>query len=173
MTFPYGTARRPHLAEHPALVLQCRGYSLVELMVVLSLFAIFARIALPQLRSGRMQIVAAQRMVIANLRLARTNAISKSVHYQVAFPSNSQILVSRMLESPAGSGTWVVDVTKQQTIKMPSPATFVSGLVGTVVEFNSRGQVANRTTTLQVDAQDTYGMTKSVQVWPSGQVNEL
>lgn len=150
-----------------------RGYSVIELMVTMAIFAIVAKIALPEFDNRRMQITAAQRLLIADLRTARSNAISKSVHYQVTFPSTTQIKVSRMLENPVGSGTWVVDTTNVQTIKLPKVTNVPTALVGTTIEFNSRGLVVNLTGPQQIDAQDSFGNTKSLQVWPSGQVNEL
>ncbi len=149
------------------------GYSLVELMVTVSLVAIVAGIALPRWDPKRVQLSAAQRSVIANLRLARTSAISKSVHYQVSFPTVTQIRVSRMQENPVGSGTWQVDTSNVQTIKLPSVTQVKSSVVGNSVEFNSRGIALNLTALWQIDLQDTYGNTKSLQVWPSGQVNEV
>src|SRR5262250_3291678 len=122
-------------ASVPSTRLACTaGYSLVELLVSVSILGIIAGIAMPQIRSGRMQVGNAQRLLIANLRLARTNAISKSVHYQVTFPTATQIRVSRMNEVPAGSGVWQVDTTNQRTITLPSPTSLKSTVVGTTVE---------------------------------------
>ena len=150
-----------------------RGYSIIEIIVTMTIFAIIAKIALPEFDNRRLQVTQAQRLLIANLRTARCNAISKSVHYQVAFPSTTQISMSRMLENPAGSGTWVVDTNNVQTTKMPKVTNLPTALVGTTVEFNTRGLAINLTEPQQIDAQDIFGMTKSLQVWPSGQVNEL
>ena len=115
-----------------------------------------------------------QRLLIANLRLARTNAISKSVHFKVSFPSATQVQVARLKESPAGSGIWLADTASPaQTITLPASTSVKSTVVGTSVEFNSRGLAVRLTGPWQVDAQDAFGVTKSVQVWPSGQVNEF
>ena len=152
--------------------LDAGGFTLVEMFVALAFLAILTAIAIPHFDPRRMQIVSAQRLLLANLRVARTNAISKSVHYQVSLPTTTQIKVSRMLEPTPNSGSWSVDSTKVQTIRLPSITTITSTEVGTTIEFNSRGFVVNPTPGPQrLDVQDTYGQTKYVQVWPSGQIN--
>ena len=172
----------PRAAENPNALKQhatryCRrdgaGHTLIEMVVVLSILAIMAAYAVPEYRASRVHINNTQRLLLANLRLARTNAISKSVHYQVAFPSATQMQVSRMVENPPGSGTWQVDTTNVQTIPLPTSTQVKSTVVGTVYEFNARGITVNLSTPQQIDLQDSFGLTKSIQVWPSGQVNEL
>jgi len=173
-TSPRITRCRPPAGRATSWVVTAAGgYGLIELLVTLSIFTIIAGIAMPEIRAARMQVGNAQRLLIANLRLARANAISKSIHYQVTFPTANQIVVSRMNETPVGSGTWLVDTTTQRTIAVPSPAFLKSTVVGTTYEFTTRGLVVNLNAPVQLDAQDTYGMTKSLQIWPSGQINEL
>jgi Tfp pilus assembly protein FimT len=150
-----------------------RGFGLIDMVTTLSVVAILAGAAFPSFDNRRVQIIAAQRLVIADLRLARTNAITKSVHFQVSFPTARQIRVARMQESPPGSGAWQVDSSNVQTTTLPNVTQIQSSEVGTSVEFNSRGMAVNLTAPQQIDARDTFGVTKSLQVWPSGQVNEL
>jgi prepilin-type N-terminal cleavage/methylation domain-containing protein len=150
-----------------------RGFTLIDVVTTLSVIAILAGIALPRFDNRRVDIMAAQRLVIAKLRLARTNAITKSVHFRVSFPTASQIQVASMQENPPGSGTWQVDSSNVQTIPLPNVTQIQSSEVGTSIEFNSRGIAVNLTAPQQIDARDTFGVTKSLQVWPSGQVNEL
>jgi hypothetical protein len=112
-------------------------------------------------------------LVIANLRLARGNAINESGHTQVALPSLNQMRVAPTVENPAGSGTWQVDTSRVRTISLPTSTQFSSAMVGTVVEFISRGFVVNLTAPLRITAEDKFGATRSLRVWPSGQVHEL
>ena len=167
-TFPgVGCAR-------PIPVLCCPGgYTLIDLTMTVALLGVLIAIAIPHANQQRVQIINTQRLAIASLRLARANAISKNVHFQVAFPDSRQIRVSRMVENPVGSGTWQVDTTSVQTTPLPAPTSFPSRLIGTSIEFNSRGFVVNLNVPLRIDAQDTFGVTKSLQVWPSGQIYEL
>lgn len=159
------------------------AYTVLELMVTLAIFFVVAKIAVSYFEPRRMQIQAAQRLLIANLRVARANAITRSVHFQVALKSANQIKVSQMQETPAGSGNWQVGANVQ-TITLPSVTSIKSTEVGTTVEFGTRGWAcfATSSTTctvgtvvspLQIDAQDTFGQTRSLQVWSSGQVNAL
>lgn len=151
-----------------------RGYTLIELVVGLSIVGILAAVAIPHLTPRTMNIIATQRLLIANLRLARTNAISKSVHFKVSFPSTTQVQVARLKENPAGSGVWQADAASPaQTITLPASTSVKATVVGTSVEFNSRGLAVSLTGPWQVDAQDSFGVIKSLQVWPSGQVNEF
>jgi Tfp pilus assembly protein FimT len=166
-----------HNAGRPATTYRhvVAGITLIELAVTLSLMFIIVGTAIPMLDPGRLHVNAAQRLVIANIRLARAAAITKGVHYQVSFPlnDNTRFSVIRMKENPAGSGTWVTDNTQVQTNPLPSKTNLANNLAGTTIEFNTRGFAVNVTAVEQIDLQDKYGATKSLQVWPSGQVNEL
>jgi Tfp pilus assembly protein FimT len=143
---------------------------MIELLVVLTVAGILAAIAMPRFRVGRMQINVAQRLVIANLRIARANAITRGVHYRVEFISVSQLKLEAM---KLVGGAWVIDTSKVQTVPLPAPAQLASAAVGTNVEFNTRGFAVNLTQPQQINVTDTFGVTKSLQAWPSGQVNEL
>ncbi|HVN84733.1 MAG TPA: prepilin-type N-terminal cleavage/methylation domain-containing protein [Candidatus Binatia bacterium] len=171
---------RVQTRRYPRLLCDVRGYSMVEMMVALSVAAIIMAIAIPRLRTQRVNIQTAYRQVIAAFRIARANAISKSTHYQVSFPDSTHVKISPMYEPTPGSGVWVVDTTKVQTQVLPNRTTINAAAVNTLVEFNSRGIVTNSTIPTpaagqapQVDVQDTYGATKSTQVWPSGQIYGL
>jgi Tfp pilus assembly protein FimT len=148
------------------------GYSLIQLVVTLSIVAILGAIAVPSWKASQMNILTARRMVLANLRLARANAITKSLHYQVSFPDAGHVTLSGMLQSPAGSGTWVVDTTKVQTSALPANTQVSAAALSTTVQFNTRGMVANATTMTAISLTDSFSNTKSLQVWPSGQINE-
>ena len=155
---------------HPALGV--RGYTLIEVVVVLSILAIFLRTAMPMWNANTMNILTARRLVLANLRLARGNAITKSLHYQVSFPADQgHIALSGMLQNPAGSSTWAVDSTKVRTNALPTNTQVATPAV--TVEFNTRGMVANATAMTVISVTDSFGNTKSLQVWPSGQMNEI
>ena len=144
------------------------GYSLIELVVTICIVGVMAATAMPMWNASRMNILTARRMVSATLRLARTNAITKSVHYQVSFPDSGHVSLSAMT---LNAGNWVVDTTKVQTSPLPSGTQ--PSVVSTKVEFNTRGMVVNTSTMTQIKVTDSFGKTKSLQVWPSGQINEM
>jgi prepilin-type N-terminal cleavage/methylation domain-containing protein len=148
------------------------GFTLLEVMAAIGITAILGAVAIPMWRASSMNIVTARRMVLANLRLARTNAITKSLHYQVSFPDAGHVALSAMRQEPADSGTWVVDTADVQTSALPAKTQVPADSLSTVVEFNTRGMVANASTVVRISLTDASGNTKSFQVWPSGQINE-
>jgi len=143
---------------------------MIEMLGMLGLLGIAFATALPTINPARIQITKAQRVLIANLRLARSSAITKNVHYAVTFPSSTNLKLQRM---KLQNGVWIVDTTQVQTISLPSGTKVPSSLVGSSVEYGTRGQAVNLTAVKQIDITDTFGATKSTQAWPSGQVNEL
>jgi prepilin-type N-terminal cleavage/methylation domain-containing protein len=160
----------PPRAQVPAW--RVRGYSVIELMVTVTVVAILMGIAVPLWKASSLNIVTARRMVVANLRLARANAITKSIHYQVSFATDpGSVKLSRMLPPTPPATTWTVDTTKVQTSALPKSTQTSTPSV--VVEFNTRGMVANSSTMTLITLTDSFGHTKSLQVWPSGQVHEL
>ena len=149
-----------------------RGYSLIELLVALSILGVLARIAVPMWKATSMNIVSARRMVVANLRLARANAITKSIHYQVSFTTDKgSVKLSGMVQPTPPATTWTVDTTKVQTTVLPKSAQVSTSSV--VVEFNTRGMVVNSSAVTLISLTDSVGNTKSLQVWPSGQIHEM
>ncbi len=146
--------------------------TIIELLVTLSILAIVTASAPLLLDATRLHINEGQLVLIGSLRLARANAINKSLHYQVTCHA-TQFIVARMAENPPGSGTWVPDPsTPAQTTTLPS-RTHLIQVFDTVVEFNARGFAVNLSTVKQLDLQDDFGVIRSLQIWPSGQVNEL
>jgi len=153
-----------------APVWRVRGYSMIEVMVALSVLAILMRIAVPMWKANSLNVVTARRIVVANLRLARANAITKSIHYQVSFTTGSAKL-SGMVQPTPPATAWTVDTTKVQTTTLPNSTSVSTSSV--VVEFNTRGMVANSSTMTLISLTDSAGHTKSLQVWPSGQIHEM
>ncbi len=148
------------------------GRSLIEVVVTVSMVGIISAIAMPRWNASRLNIVTARRTVLATLRLARANSITKSTHYQVSFPDSTHVALSAMYQNPAGSGNWVVDTTKVQTIALPASTQIASASLSTTVQFNTRGMATNLTTVRQVSVSDSFSNTKVLNVWPSGQMNE-
>lgn len=172
----------PKLLDKRAVrrITSARGYSLVEVIVAMALFGVLARIAVPHFDTRKMQINASQRMVIASLRMARAKAITKSVHFRIDFLSATQVRVAQMVQDNAG--VWNIDSTKTTTTTLPASTRFASGtqcispcqaIIGTNIEFNSRGISTNLAAVEQITLIDDFGKSKALQAWPSGQINEL
>ncbi|HVO23070.1 MAG TPA: prepilin-type N-terminal cleavage/methylation domain-containing protein [Candidatus Margulisiibacteriota bacterium] len=149
-----------------------RGYSLIEVTVAIAVLAILVRIAVPIWKAGSLNVVTARKVVMANLRAARANAITKSMHYQVSFVAdNNSVKLSGMQQPTPPATSWTVDTLKVQTSTLPK-STWVS-TPSVVVEFNTRGMVVNSSSVTLITFADSYGRTKSLQVWPSGQIHEM
>ena len=147
-----------------------RGYTMIEILVAITIFGIIARTASSAYTAKRLQLGAAQRQVIAQLRLARSSAISQDTHYSVSITSTTQLKVFPMT---LNGTVWQASSTPSVKLTLPSVTSFSTTVVGKTFEFNSRGVVLGASAVQQVDLKDTYNATKSLQVWPSGQVNEL
>jgi prepilin-type N-terminal cleavage/methylation domain-containing protein len=67
-----------------------RGFSMVELSVVLGLMAIAAAIAIPMLASSMrgMQLISDTRSISTTMTYAKMSAISQLTHYRVSFDLN-------------------------------------------------------------------------------------
>src|SRR5262249_28874392 len=88
--------RAPARRQRHSLLRSTAGLTLVDLVTTLSVVGIVASTAMPHFDKRRANVGTTQRLVIANLRLARSNAVTRNVHYQVEFPSASQMKVERM-----------------------------------------------------------------------------
>ena len=147
-----------------------RGFSVIEVLVGIAMFGILVKTAISDINSPRIQIASTQLQVVGQLRLARMKAITSVSHYSVSFTSASQFKVYPMTYN----GTiWQLAATPINTVTLPSAVSFPSALVGTGIEFNSRGMMVSPTAVTQIDLTDSFGQTRSLQAWPSGQVNAL
>ena len=154
---------------HTGSVRECAssGYSLIELLVTMAVLSILTGTAFLGYRSNRLQSNNAQHLVMGILRGARASAISKSVHFTVEFTASDHLLVQRMVHDNTG---WHVDSTSVRTVPIPAPAYLASPAVGTHVEFDSRGLAVNLSAPQQIELRDSFGVSKSLQAWPSGEI---
>ena len=144
------------------------GYTLIEVLVGMAVFGVLISTALPRYHADRLQLGAAQMQTLAMLRDARSLAVSRNLHFAVKIAAADRIVVQRLRQ--VGTA-WESDGDPLQTLQLRAPASVAQGLVGTRVEFNGRGVAVNLTTPQRIDLQDTFGASKSVQVWPSGEIN--
>jgi len=148
------------------------GFSLVELLVVLSMVGILVAIALPATNRSILNLTSSVGEFEANVRIARGNATGRGVHYRITLYSDHYEIDRLHLSG----GAWVHDpVFSVQTSYLPPHVTITTG-VGQSFEFNSRGLLqaaAVGIPAVQVDVamHDSHtSETKTVGVWPSGQI---
>ena len=107
-----------------------RGYSLVELLVAVSIFGLLAALGLPHLDTRRQDIQTTAAQVIADYRWARNRAITSGVHFGIEWTSSNSYEVQRMKQ--AANGTWSKDVTVKR-VTLPSYATINLSATTTVL----------------------------------------
>jgi prepilin-type N-terminal cleavage/methylation domain-containing protein len=147
-----------------------RGFSALEMLVSIAIMGVLAATAISTTKSARIQVANAQTDLIGRLRVARMKAITSVSHYSVSVTAANQFKVYGM----TFDGTrWNLNSTPAYTVSLPNQVTFATTSVGTRIEFNSRGLLVTPTSLTQLDLKDAFGQTRSVQTWPSGQVNAL
>jgi len=148
------------------------GFSLVELLVILSMVGILIAIVVPATNRSVLNLSSSVGEFEANVRLTRGNATGRGVHYRITLHSNYYEIDRLRLNT----GVWSHDPAYSvQTIQLARNVTITTG-AGQSFEFNSRGLLQSATPgtpAAQVDVvlhDNKTGETKTVGVWPSGQV---
>ncbi len=148
------------------------GFSLVELLVILSIVGILVAVAIPTMNRSMLNLSSSVGEFEANVRISRGNATGRGVHYRITLHSDYYEIDRLHLSG----GAWVHDPAfSVQTIHFPPRITITTG-AGKSFEFNSRGLLHSAvvgTPAAQVDVtmrDSKTSETKSVGVWPSGQI---
>lgn len=138
---------------------------MIELLSTLAIFGVIAATALPRLDKQRENANTAIRNLIADFRVARTNAIAGGVHFAMKRSSASTYEIQRYKLTGT---TWGLDVATK-TVTLPSNVTFT--MSPATLEFNTRGMQITTTSSVTVSVTDTkFGGTRQIIIWPSGQV---
>lgn len=132
-----------------------RGFSLAEILVAVSIFAILAAVAVPRYLAFRpkSRLNGAARQVYSELMWARSKAVNDNNSYVVTFPTNQTMLISGTTNRTVNLQTEYSDVT-------------LTSSAGTIT-FTSRG-TADVSPTITLT---NPGGTKTVTVRITGTVN--
>lgn len=148
------------------------GFTVIEALIGLALVAVLFAIATPNLRARYVNILTAEQLVLSNLRLARSHAITRGVHYQVEI-TESGLEIARMVQVV---DQWQVDPAREPEIAaLPPNIRFTAATgVGGRIEFNTRGIAVNLETVKLIAVEDVEsGAVRDIQAWPSGQINAV
>ena len=85
------------------------GFTLLELLIIVAIMGILLSFALPALQPMRENAAEkeAARNVLAALRIARSNAITQNVEYQVAFDLDTRSFWLEEGDLPSDSTVWI------------------------------------------------------------------
>lgn len=135
------------------------GFTLIEMMVVLAIFAIVAAIAIPNFMSllPGMRLNGAARQVMGDLMAARMKAVKLNQRTKVFFDSSSQY---RICDDANNDGTVAAGEGDVVTRNIQANYHDVSFDLDNTADpvFSPRGTATNRTITLQ---QTSGGSTKT------------
>jgi len=154
-----------------------RGVSLVELIVMLGMISVLVAVMIPRLNKSNLNLPLVEQTLVADIRMARANATSKGVHYQVSLSSSSYSV--QRLQDDDGDNVWEPDNEfPTQTVELPYGVAITEGSDATL-EFTTRGLLADDSdgtpaSVVTVTVHDSdHSQTKTIEVWPSGQVQEV
>ncbi len=164
---------------HPLSCGSQRGMSMIELLVTMGLVSIMGVIAIPALNSGVLNLSVSQQNLVADIRMARANATTRGAHFKVSLFSESYTI--ERLQDGDDDGVWEPDgAFSAQTVELPSGVTLsFPDNSETEVEFTTRGLLEDLpdgtpASIVTIEINDSiHGETKTVEVWPSGQVQEV
>jgi prepilin-type N-terminal cleavage/methylation domain-containing protein len=145
------------------------GYTLIELLVGISIFSIVALVGLPHVDTRREGINMAVQHLIADLRLARARAITSGTRHAIAFTGSHAYELQRLAMNAAG--TWELDQVVKTVQLADGIKAFVPDTPDERVEFNTRGMmISSPQPLLPVLADEHHQVERRLAVWPSGQI---
>jgi prepilin-type N-terminal cleavage/methylation domain-containing protein len=142
------------------------GYSVIELLTAVAIFAVMAAAGLPHINRNRQDINNATSQLVADYRWTRARSITGGVHFALKWTSSSAYQVQRL--KLVGTN-WTLD----QVIKDVSlPANVTRSGTPAMLEFNTRGMMISTTTANVQDITDSkFNAIRHISVWPSGQIH--
>ncbi len=143
-----------------------RGYSLLELIIAVSIMGIAVALALPMLNSKPVNLGADLQDLSLNLQVAREFAMSRTQHYRVrVFSAGPPYQYA--IEGYSG-GAWGT----ARTITLRSNIAFDSATLGLTAEFDTRGMLVSASPPLTFALRDTaHNWSKTITVNAVGMVD--
>jgi hypothetical protein len=143
------------------------GYSVIELLAVLGIFAVFMASQLPHVDTRRQSLDAVVAEVVGDYRFARMRAITSGDHFSVAWDGQHAYEIRR--HRRLGTDWPVAAVVRR--VELPAYIT-ASPLVPAALEFNTRGILVSATEpSSQTITDDAFGAARRIAIWPSGQIH--
>jgi prepilin-type N-terminal cleavage/methylation domain-containing protein len=146
------------------------GFSLVEILVAMAILGVLMATALPHLDTRRENVNTATKTIVANIRLARAKAMSTGVHYCMHRNSNTQYYVRRWSDNKNVVDTNLPAKVSWSIQNYPDLPHVMFNTRGMAIDNSAQKRVL--TNPVNISVTDTFGITRKVVVWPSGQVYE-
>jgi len=144
-----------------------RGFTVIELLVVVAMLAIMAGTAYSRLPLNPYTVWITQNQVLSDIRHARDDALTKGDHFRVDITDSTHYVTYRLQLVGA---VWVPNGPAIRSATLQNGIVFTTG-IGRQLEFTTRGLMlvpdAATTLTLYHSASST---TRTITIWPSGQV---
>lgn len=136
-----------HLIQQRQTAKPNSGLSLIELVVVIGLTALLAAFAAPAITFGTNPLRDTSNRMVANFRLARAKAMSKTSAYRIRPLSVEQLIVEQAKNCNATTWTTATEFVAED-LKFDSPTEVIAAQVdgsgvtntGWQLCFNSRGR---------------------------------
>lgn len=132
---------------------RARAYTLVEVLITVTIMAIAAAVVVPQMiQSGTLSVQAAGRMLIADILIAQNEAIAQQANRRVVFDSannryhlalaDGSVLGKAWINGDTAAGNYIVDFSSDQRFDGVKLAN-VDFAGGNVLEFDALGAPSN------------------------------
>jgi prepilin-type N-terminal cleavage/methylation domain-containing protein len=143
------------------------GFTVIELLVAMSLFAVMVGTALAAFPRKPYAVWTAQAELVAELRRARNDALTRGDHFRLVLTDSNNWATYRLT---LVGGAWVVSGAPVRSGTWASGAEITTG-VGGQFEFTTRGLMLTPGAATTIVVQDVdSGYHRGVTIWPSGQV---
>lgn len=159
-------SRASMTGERTGRVRSPAGYTVIELLTAVAIFAVMAAAGLPHINSNRQDINNATNQLVADYRWTRARSITGGVHFALKWTGPTAYQVQRL--KLAGTNWTLDEVIKDVTL----PANITRSGTPNTLEFNTRGMMVSTTTANVQDITDSkFNAVRHISVWPSGQIH--